>query len=53
MELTRQAGNEPALIGLMRVYKDYFPDVIVADTSGKASVFTVRWQSHEKCNNNC
>ena len=42
MELTRQAGNEPALVGLMRVYKDYYPDVIVgAATSGRASVFTV------------
>jgi centromere protein I len=42
MELTRQAGNEPPLVGLMRVYKDYFPDIIVGDvTSGRASVFTV------------
>jgi hypothetical protein len=42
MELTRQAGNDPPLVGLMRVYKDYYPDVIVGDvTSGRASVFTV------------
>lgn len=42
MELTRQAGNEPPLVGLMRVFKDYYPDVIVGDvTSGRASVFTV------------
>jgi len=42
MELTRQAGNEPPLVGLMRVYKDYYPDVIVGDTlRGRASVFTV------------
>lgn len=42
MELTRQAGNEPSLVGLMRVFKDYYPDVIVGDvTSGRASVFTV------------
>lgn len=42
MELIRQAGNEPPLIGLMRVYKDYYPDVIVGDaTAGRASVFTV------------
>ncbi|TVY49879.1 Inner kinetochore subunit [Lachnellula occidentalis] len=41
MELTRQAGNEPPLVGLMRVFKDYYPDVIVGDvTSGRASVFT-------------
>jgi len=42
MELTRQAGNEPPLVGLMRVYKDYYPDVIVGDvTAGRARVFTV------------
>lgn len=41
MELTRQAGKDPALVGLMRVYKDYYPDVIVGDAvSGRASVFT-------------
>jgi len=40
MELTRQAGNEPPLVGLMRVYKDYYPDVIVSSSlSGRASVF--------------
>ena len=42
MELTRQAGNDPPLVGLMRVVKDYYPDVIVGEvTSGRASVFTV------------
>ncbi|KAK2628629.1 hypothetical protein QTJ16_001732 [Diplocarpon rosae] len=42
MELIRQAGNEPPLVGLMRVYKDYYPDVIVGEvTSGRASIFTV------------
>lgn len=42
MELTRQAGNEPSLVGLMRVFKDYYPDVIVGDViTGRASVFTV------------
>lgn len=42
MELTRQSGNEPPVVGLMRVYKDYYPDVIVGEvTSGRASVFTV------------
>jgi hypothetical protein len=42
MELTRQAGNEPPLVGLMRVYKDFFPDIILGDvTSGRASVFIV------------
>jgi len=42
MELTRQAGNEPPLVGLMRVFKDYYPDVLVGEvTFGRASVFTV------------
>ncbi|KAH8821570.1 Mis6-domain-containing protein [Xylogone sp. PMI_703] len=41
MEMTRQSGNDPPLVGLMRVYKDYYPDVIVGDaTAGRASVFT-------------
>ncbi|KAK0100090.1 hypothetical protein ONS95_013098 [Cadophora gregata] len=41
MELTRQGGNEPSLVGLMRVYKDYYPDVIAGEViSGRASVFT-------------
>lgn len=40
MELMRQAGNQPPLVGLLRVYKDYYPDVIVGNTAGRASVFT-------------
>ncbi|KAK6610624.1 hypothetical protein H4I96_02222 [Botrytis cinerea] len=41
MQWTRKAGHDPALVGLMRVYKDYYPEVIVGDvTSGRASVFT-------------
>lgn len=47
MELIRQVGNEPPLVGLMRVYKDYYPDVIVGDVvSGRASVFTVIMYLH-------
>jgi len=42
LELSRKAGHEPALVGLLRVYKDYYPDIIVGDaTSGRASVFLV------------
>lgn len=42
LEIARQAGNEPPLVGLLRVYKDYYPDVIVGDTvTGRAAVFTV------------
>ncbi len=41
LELARKVGNEPALIGLIRVYKDYYPDVIVGEiTASRASVFT-------------
>ncbi|KAG9236610.1 Mis6-domain-containing protein [Amylocarpus encephaloides] len=50
MELTRQSGNEPQLVGLMRVFKDYYPDVIVGDViAGRASVFThpnPEWSQH-------
>lgn len=47
MELTRQAGNDPPLVGLMRVYKDYYPDVIMGDAiTGRASVFTVTCPMH-------
>lgn len=43
LELARRVGNEPPLIGLIRVYKDYYPDVIVGEVaSSRASVFTVR-----------
>jgi hypothetical protein len=40
--LARRVGNEPPLIGLIRVYKDYYPDVIVGGlANGRASVFMV------------
>lgn len=43
LELARRVGNEPPLVGLIRVYKDYYPDVIVGEVaSSRASVFTVR-----------
>ncbi|KAI0801716.1 Mis6-domain-containing protein [Xylaria sp. FL0064] len=38
--LSRQTGNDPALTGLLRVYKDYYPEIIVGDAvRGKASTF--------------
>ncbi|RDL35152.1 uncharacterized protein BP5553_07083 [Venustampulla echinocandica] len=50
MELIRRAGKEPPLVGLMRVFKDYYPDVIIGDmVSGRASVFThpnPEWRQH-------
>ncbi|GAP87624.2 hypothetical protein SAMD00023353_0901010 [Rosellinia necatrix] len=46
--LSRQTGNDPALTGLLRVYKDYYPEIIVGDaTRGKASAFNhpdVQWR---------
>ena len=53
MELIRQVGNEPPLIGLLRVFKDYYPDIIVGDAvSGRASVFTVGLNSPSVSNTN-
>ncbi|EMT65178.1 Centromere protein I, partial [Fusarium odoratissimum] len=40
LNLSRQTGNDPSLIGLLRVFKDYYPEVIVGDAvRGKASSF--------------
>lgn len=42
LSLSRQTGNDPALTGLLRVFKDYYPEIIVGDaTRGKASPFNV------------
>ncbi|GKT58478.1 mis6 domain-containing protein [Colletotrichum tofieldiae] len=36
----RNTGNDPALTGLLRVYKDYYPEIIVSDAlRGRASAF--------------
>ncbi|KAM5342585.1 hypothetical protein ACJ41O_013551 [Fusarium nematophilum] len=38
--LSRQTGNDPCLVGLLRVFKDYYPEVIVGEAvRGKASAF--------------
>lgn len=43
LNLSRQTGNEPALTGLLRIYKDYYPEIIVGDAvKGKASTFKVK-----------
>ncbi|KAI1261325.1 Mis6-domain-containing protein [Xylariaceae sp. FL1019] len=40
LALSRQTGNDPPLTGLLRVYKDYYPEIIVGEaTRGKASAF--------------
>ncbi|KAJ0307563.1 hypothetical protein COL516b_004184 [Colletotrichum fioriniae] len=44
----RQTGNDPALTGLLRVFKDYYPEIIVSDAlRGRASAFKhpdVEWR---------
>ncbi|WYZ38545.1 hypothetical protein EsH8_III_000459 [Colletotrichum jinshuiense] len=48
LNLSRHTGNDPALTGLLRVYKDYYPEIIVSDAlRGKASAFKhpdVEWR---------
>ncbi|KAF9771481.1 hypothetical protein IL306_010897 [Fusarium sp. DS 682] len=40
LNLSRQTGNDPCLIGLLRVFKDYYPEVIVGEAvRGRASSF--------------
>ncbi|KAF1967378.1 Mis6-domain-containing protein [Bimuria novae-zelandiae CBS 107.79] len=39
LELARGLGNEPALQGLLRVYKDYYPDIILGSTSASRNSF--------------
>ncbi|KAI4651159.1 uncharacterized protein J4E79_009358 [Alternaria viburni] len=49
LELSRGLGNEPALQGLLRVYKDYYPDIILGSTSTSRKSFAPRpdaeWQA--------
>ncbi|OAA64506.1 mis6 domain containing protein [Niveomyces insectorum RCEF 264] len=40
LNLSRQTGHDPHLIGLLRVFKNYYPEVIVGEaTRGRASPF--------------
>lgn len=42
LNLSRQTGNDPTLVGLLRVYKDYYPEIIVGEAvRGRASAFKV------------
>ncbi|KAG9194956.1 hypothetical protein G6011_00076 [Alternaria panax] len=49
LELSRGLGNEPALQGLLRVYKDYYPDIILGSTATSRKSFAPRpdteWQA--------
>ncbi|KAF7562801.1 hypothetical protein G7046_g1337 [Stylonectria norvegica] len=31
LNLSRQTGNDPSLVGLLRVFKDYYPEIIVGE----------------------
>lgn len=43
LEMCSTSAPEPAFVGFLRVFKDYYPDVIVGDaTAGRASYFSVR-----------
>ncbi|KND93965.1 Centromere protein I [Tolypocladium ophioglossoides CBS 100239] len=40
LNLSRQTGNDASLVGLLRVFKDYYPEIIVGEAvRGKASAF--------------
>ncbi|KAK5654856.1 hypothetical protein OQA88_6892 [Cercophora sp. LCS_1] len=40
LTLARKTGSDPALIGLLRVFKNYYPEIIVGDaTKGRAAIF--------------
>jgi hypothetical protein len=42
LNLSRQTGKDPSLVGLLRVFKDYYPEIIVREAiRGKASAFKV------------
>jgi Mis6. len=42
LTLSRQTGGDPNLTGLLRVFKNYYPEIIVGDaTKGRASAFKV------------
>ncbi|KAH8716832.1 VTC domain-containing protein [Phaeosphaeriaceae sp. PMI808] len=39
LELSRGLGNEPALQGLLRIFKDYYPDIILGSASTNRKSF--------------
>nr|5Z08_A Chain A, Cenp-I [Thermochaetoides thermophila DSM 1495]5Z08_B Chain B, Cenp-I [Thermochaetoides thermophila DSM 1495] len=50
LTLSRQTGGDPNLTGLLRVFKNYYPEIIVGDaTKGRASAFKhpdPQWRQH-------
>jgi hypothetical protein len=58
LALLQQAGNEPALTALLRVYKNYCPEIIVGfagsgrSLSLKVGIFKFSWPSYSHlCSN--
>ncbi|PFH56973.1 hypothetical protein XA68_15681 [Ophiocordyceps unilateralis] len=49
LDLSRQTGNDPSIVGLLRVFKDYYPEIIVGEAvRGRASAFKhpdVHWRA--------
>ncbi|KAF2031695.1 Mis6-domain-containing protein [Setomelanomma holmii] len=49
LELARGLGNEPVLQGLLRIFKDYYPDIILGRTSTSRKSFApqpdAEWQT--------
>lgn len=41
LELAQQTGGEPALLNLLRVYKNFCPDIIIGTTSANIPQSTV------------
>jgi centromere protein I len=39
LEYSRGLENEPALQGLLRIYKDYYPDIILGTTNMSRTSF--------------
>lgn len=50
LELCQQTGNEPALIGLLQVYKNFLPEIITGNVAGRrfsfASQVNIEWRRH-------
>jgi centromere protein I len=50
MFLVRKTGSDPAILGLLRVYKNYYPEIIVgAVTKGRVAAFKhpdPTWRDH-------
>ncbi|KFA78551.1 hypothetical protein S40288_01449 [Stachybotrys chartarum IBT 40288] len=55
MDLSRKTGNDPSIVGLLRVFKDYYPDIIVGeahpDTQWQARLEDIQLDNHHRSQN--